>query len=289
MILMVCFGKRGYGLMAHNLAFSIKHHSPNVRIGIWIDEQLSKHLPDRSLFDDIRILPESLYRDGNGKIDPAIAKSQIYRLGSQMSDSFLYLDVDALCLNPVEGLLEDLKGKQIATEIIGTGKKDDKIEYSIWATSENIYRLFELDDDATLCAVQSSWAYFERCEVAERMQEWLDYYMAVGVPKHILLMDWGGTLPDELLYQGVYAKLGIVPDFDRKDVIFFGHSRAKEKESEVVNKYTIMAMYGNGGRAGRTLTQPKWLSLYNKKLREYGSKPLFKAFEVMGDKHANSK
>ena len=79
MIVLVAFGKRGYGLMAHNLAFSIKHHNPNIKIGLWIDEALSKQLPDRSLFDDVRILSGSDYRDKKGKIDPAKAKTQLYR------------------------------------------------------------------------------------------------------------------------------------------------------------------------------------------------------------------
>ena len=274
--------------MAHNLAFSIKHHNPNIKIGIWIDKALHDQLPDSTLFDDIRILQESDYRDSKGKIDPAQAKTQLYRLGTQMSDKFLYLDVDGLCLGDLQPLLDSLDGLQIATEVIATGGKTEKIEYSIWATNDNIWNFFELEDNAKLCAIQSSWAYFEKSEVGDRMQAWLDYYMAVGVPRWMLTQIWGGTLPDELLYQGVYAKLGIVPSYNGK-VVFFGNSRAKETQQEVIDNFKILSLYGNGGNTTRTLTVAKWLKFHDTLLAQYGARPIYKAREVMSDKHANSR
>ena len=286
MILLVAFGKRGYGLMAHNLAFSIKKHSPDLKIGVWVDEWLHSQLPDKSLFDDIRILSESDYRNDKGKVDPAIAKTQIYRLGCEMSDKFLYLDVDGICLNDLQPLLNELEGSQIATEIIDKGGKTDKISYNIWASNENIWKFFELDEDATLCAIQSSWAYFEKSEVGDRMQQWLDYFMEVGMPKYMYNDQWGGALPDELMYQGVYAKLGIIPSYDGKVVFFGNHTRTTE--DEVLAQYKVLSLYGNGGNTTRTLTKPKWLMLHDKMLRKYGAKPLYKAREVMMDKHANT-
>lgn len=288
MIVLVAFGKRGYGLMAHNLAFSIKHHNKSIKVGLWIDKALHDTLPDRSLFDDIRILSESDYRDKKGKIDPAKAKTQLYRLGTAMADKFLYLDVDGLCLSDLQPLLDSLDGLQIATEVIATGGKYDKIEYSIWSTNENIWKFFELEDNAKLSAIQSSWAYFEKCEIGDRMQAWLDYYMEVGLPRWMLTQIWGGTLPDELMYQGVYAKLGIVPSYNGK-VVFFGNSRAKETEQEVKENYKVLSLYGNGGNTTRTLTVAKWLKLHDVLLREYDAKPIYKAREVMNDKHANSR
>jgi hypothetical protein len=287
MILLVAFGKRGYGLMAHNLAFSIKHHSPDLKIGLWIDKNLHAQLPDKSLFDDIRILEEHDYRDDKGNVDPAIAKTQIYRLGCEMSDKFMYLDVDGLCLNDLRPTLKRLEGLQIATEVIAKGGRKDKIEYSIWASNEDIWNFFELPEDAQLCAIQSSWAYFERSPVGDKMQEWLDYFMAVGMPKYMVSNQWGGTLPDELMYQGVYAKLGIEPKFEEK-VLFFGNE-TKTTEQEVLERYKILSLYGNGGQTTRTLTKQQWLLLHDKKLREYGARPLYKAREVMADKHANSR
>jgi len=289
LILLVAFGKRGYGLMAHNLAFSIRHNSPKVKIGLWIDAELYKTLPDKSLFDDIRILEESQYRDSKGNVDPAIAKAQIYRLGCQMSDRFLFLDVDGLCINDLEPFLKRLEGLTIATEVLGQGSKDDTINYSVWASNETIWEHFGLNEDATLCGIQSSWAYFEKSDIGDLMQEWLDYFMAVGVPYYKLLMQWGGTIPDELLYQAVYAKLGIIPRLPNEAMkpIFFGHGKAKQTEEEVLSDYYILSIYGNG--SGRTLVKPKFIKLYDKQLKAMGNTYGFNAKSVMVDKHVNRK
>ena len=275
--------------MAHNLAFTLKHNSPNVKIGLWIDTELRKSLPDETLFDDIRILEEKDYRDSKGRVDPAIAKTQLYRLGTQMADKFLFLDVDGICINDIEPFLKRLNGLTIATEVIDQGKHTDKVEYSIWATNETIWNHFQLDEDATLCGIQSSWAYFEKSKIGDLMQEWLDYYMAVGFPKFKLLQQWGGCVPDELLYQAVYAKIGIVPILPKveggKAPVFFGHGRAKATETEVLANNYVLSLYGNG--KGRTLVQSKYLKLHDKVLKDYGDKYRFTAKVVMGDKHAN--
>jgi hypothetical protein len=272
--------------MAHNLAFSIKHRSPKIKVGIWIDPSIRKYLPDPSLFSDIRELKQSDFKNLRGHIDPAKAKSQLYRLAMQMSDKALVLDVDGVLLNDIEPLLESLNGQSIATEITGTGKKTDTVNYSIWASNTNIWKVFNLKEDATLCGVQSSWMYFERSKVADKMQEYLDYYMEVGIPRHIQEHHWGGTIADELLYQGVFAKMGIVPrpvNKPSKGVIFFGHKKAKEDIDNVRSNYYLLSLYGYG------LLQPKYLKLADKLLVEMNDRYGFTTDVVMRDKHALNK
>ncbi len=50
-ILLMAWGKRGYGFMAHNLAVSIKHHSPGIPIHLIATEKVLKEVTDRSMFD----------------------------------------------------------------------------------------------------------------------------------------------------------------------------------------------------------------------------------------------
>jgi hypothetical protein len=288
LIVLIAFGKRGYGLMAHNLAFTLRHNSPNVKIGLWISQELFNELPDKTLYNDIRILDDAHYID-KGKIDPAIAKAQIYRLGCQMADKFLYLDVDAICINDIEPFLKRLEGLTIATEVLGQGTKEQFINYSAWATNKDIWETFNLPENTTVCGIQSSWVYFEKSDICDKMQEYLDYYMKVGIPRYKLTMQWGGTLPDELLYQGVYAKLGIVPSFDSEGTkpIFFGHAKQTETEQEVLNGYYILSLYGNG--VGKTLVKDKWFKLHDRYLRLIGDVRGFTSKIVMSDKHLNNK
>ena len=43
------------------------------------------------------------------------------------------------------------------------------------------------------------------------------------------------------------------------------------------------------GESVTEATVAKWLKLHDVLLREYGAKPIYKAREVMNDKHANSR
>ena len=120
------------------------------------------------------------------------------------------------------------------------------------------------------------------------MQEYLDYYMSMGIPRQMLIHDWGGTVPDELIYQGIYAKMGTVPSIRpgmKRRPIFFGHKKSKDSPVEVTDKYHILSIYGNGD--GNRLTQIRYLKLYDTLLRKITRADYFPFDQVMRDKHAN--
>lgn len=279
MILLIAFGKRGYGLMAHNLALSLRAKS-DVPIHLYITDELRQYI-DASMFASINRLTDEDYKV-RGRVEPAKVKSRIYELGRKIGlEKFLYLDVDGLCLNPID--FDELEGTTIATEIIGKGTKSESINYSIWASNEDIWREFNLKEDAILCGIQSSWMYFEKSQVCDKMQEYLNYYMTKGLPRSMVSNLWGGAIPDELLYQGVFAKMGIVPN-TVKGMIFFGHKKALDTPADVAEKYRILSLYGNGD--GNTLTRPKWFKLYDSELRKLGGH-YYPHDKVMRDKHVN--
>ncbi len=282
-VLLVAFGKRGYGLMTHNLALSLKHHSPDVNIHLFITDELKQYIQD-DMYANIRSLSYDDYNDHRG-IAPAKVKARIYELGRSLNlDSFLYLDVDALCLNPVDTFFDELKGKGIATEIIDKGGKTDSINYSIWAKSSDIWNFFKLDDKATLCAIQSSWMYFEKNEVCDKLQEYLNWYMIKGIPLSMLVQTWGGAVPDELIYQGILAKMDVVPYTPKaeKHTILFGNKKNKTEVSQAKELFYLLSIYGND-----KLTQKKWLKLYDKELIEIDRSNYYPYDMCMRDKHAN--
>ena len=281
-ILLVAFGKRGYGLMTHNLALSLKHHSPDVNIHLFISEPLTQYI-QKEHFTTINTIAFEDYNDHRG-IAPAKIKARIYELGRSIGlESFLYLDVDAICLNPIESFFDELRGKGISTEIIGQGTKADNINYSIWAKNSDIWDFFKLCDNAILCGIQSSWMYFEHDDVCDKIQEYLSWYMIKGIPLSMLKQTWGGVVPDELLYQGVFAKMGIIPyrPNAEKHTILFGNKQNRTEVNDASNLFYLLSIYGND-----KLTQKKWLKLYDQQLFEIDKLNYYPYHMVMRDKHA---
>ena len=284
-ILLVAFGKRGYGLMTHNLVLSLKHHSPDVKIHLFITEELEKHI-DKNHFTTIGRINYDDYNDHRG-IAPAKIKARIYDLGRSIGlKSFLYLDVDAIILNPLESFFDELRGNGIATEIIGKGGKYDIINYSIWATNSDIWQQFKIDDDAILCGIQSSWMYFEHDDICDKIQEYLNWYMIKGLPLSMLLQTWGGNVPDELLYQGIFAKMAVIPYTPNaeKHTILFGNRQNKTDVKNAPDLFYILSIYGND-----KLTVKKWLKLYNDELAKIDPLNYHPAATLMQDKHANTR
>lgn len=279
-VILIAFGKRGYGLMARNLALSLRHFAPDLHIVTYADESLN--VPN-----SIPLPKEYFTHPTSGKIDPARAKCQAYRLGIEAGlDRFLFIDVDTVAINDIRPLLDHLKGTPFAIEVTGQGGKADRINYSIWATNPVIWRHFSLCDTATLCGVQSSWMYFEKGPTCDNLQAQLDYYIRQGQPIGGLSMSWGGTMPDELIYAGCLARLGMIPTIATppKRPMLFGHKRATYTDAEATDQFYLLSLYGNG--TGRTLTAPKWFKMHDRLLAQMGGE-WFSAMDVMKDKHVN--
>lgn len=278
--------------MAHNLASLLKYVSPDVPIVLYASESLISTV-DARLFHSIHTLPESEFRHKiTGRIEPAKAKCQAYRLGIAAGlTEFLFLDVDGAAINDIEPLLDHLKGSIVATEVTGTGKRSDTINYSIWASNAQMWRHFDLAPDATLCGVQSSWMYFEKHPINDGLQTQLDHYINDGMPLGGFKMNWGDAIPDEFIYAGCFARMGMIPSLPPgtpKRPIFFGHAKRKETPAQVRDQYHIVSIYGGGNGKGRGLTQPQWLKMYDQTLSLTG-RVWHPAAQVMSDKHANGR
>lgn len=293
-ILLIAFGKKGYLRMAYNLAFSIKHFDSTLQITLVTSEGITGIKPDEwAIFDRVKTLTSDDYTS-RGNIDPAKVKARIYHLGAEHYEHTLYLDVDAVAVADVKPLLDHCanSGAGYLTDVVGRGGKGDEVPYSIWASNEHIFQWFDLHDDATLYGIQSSWAYFNRTK-AKALGDAVLHYYNEQFPITMLNHSWGGTLPDELLYQGAVAKLNIAPTligFDRKP-IFFGHSSGTTVKDIRAN-YLLLSCYGNSG--SRSLTKLEYIELYDRLMRDYkkaaGQQHGYKLREYcMGDKHANGR
>lgn len=293
-ILLIAFGKAGYLRLAYNLAYSLKHFAPDLHITLITSDGIKGIQPHEfGIFDRVKSITTEDYTT-DGRIDPAKVKARMYHLGAEFYDHFLYLDVDAVAVQDVTTLLDHCikSGAGYLTEVIGKGGKDSNIPYSIWASNESIWHWFDLPADATLCGIQSSWAYFDKVK-GKSLGNAVWHYYGQKFPMSLLTHSWGGTLPDELLFQGAAARLGIDPTLHgfNKRPIFFGHSGSTQPATIKTN-YLLLSCYGNSG--SKSLTKLEYLELYDRLMRDYkrakGEQHGYKLREYcMGDKHANGR
>ena len=107
-VVLFAFGKVGYYQAAYNLAYSIKYHSPNVKISLFVDDikKCKNATGDiNNYVDSLNEIEHSdLYVDG--KFDPAMLKVSLYKYLPFKNN--LYLDVDAICLKDIQPLIDDL-------------------------------------------------------------------------------------------------------------------------------------------------------------------------------------
>ncbi len=286
-VVLFAFGKRGYHFAAYNLAMSIKHFSPGVKIALFYHGDGFNQLPHHGFFDQVTELPFNAVHK-NGVLDPAKVKTSIYDFLPY--DENLYLDVDACALKPIEPLLDHLKKQRgfYLTDVVGQGVKGETINYAIWSDHNTIWKFFNLKPDSVYPAIQSSYAYIRKSKTAEKFFAKVKYFYEKGFPLNKLAMRWGGTVPDELLFSGTCAKMNIMPTGNISP-IFFGWKLDKRGFTGIEAAYYFTAIYGNG--QGKTLTKRRYLEWYDKIMENISKvvgSPRFKHHYIMNDKHANN-
>jgi hypothetical protein len=275
-ILLIAFGKKGYAYAAYNLAKSIKIHSPQSNIHIAHDGCLSV-LNDLSVFDSFHVIDDNLKIGINGKICPAKVKLSMYGFLPTKYKKVLYLDVDAICLKPIDDLINELEGKELSTKVFGKGGINDKIEYSLWASNETIWNKAELKTDSVLCGINTSYIYFERNKATENVfKQALEMYNKFEIKD--LLITWSGTMPDELILSSTLAKLDVIPH--SVDMIYFGNKLNITTQKELIEKHYFLAMYGPAG--ARALTRQRYVEWYDGWVKSFGG---YASKNIMKDKH----
>jgi hypothetical protein len=291
-ILLLAFGKKGYAESANNLAYTIKRLS-GVHITLAVQPELLNYIfaEDYQYWDNIVELKEADYIT-DGKIDPAKAKVSVYDIGSKYYKEFIYLDVDAMCWQNIDGLFDQCSdsGKFYVTDVKGVGEQDEVINYSIWASNEDIVDFFDLKKKDKIYAIQSSWAYFKVCQEAKDFMTEVKKYFKKGFDKKKLLEKWGGTLPDELIFSGVLSKMGIDASHNfYPEPIHFGNKHPHKGFTDLAKDTYIMSTYGNGN--GQTLTKTSYFEYYDRQMIEWKKEELkghkYKIGQINKDKHAN--
>lgn len=276
-ILLSAFGRRGYMYAAFNMLVSIKHFNPNIKVALAYDAEWITHLlPERiAMFDELIEIPKEQFF--SHRIDPAKYKTAIYKYLPY--DETLILDVDGCCFKDLQPFLDHLSGLDgnIYTDTYEYGKAD------VWASFDYMKEVFGCD---VTIPIQSSWMFIRK-PFAEFFDELGKNLRKIDKSKITL---WGGTIPDELIYQGTFAQFGINPRVEVRP-IFFGNVYAQESYEELAEKYYILSLYGNG--TGRSETKLRYIEHYDRIMRTYcnsmGLQHDYKVNYIMQDKHLNWK
>ena len=292
-IVLLAFGKRGYGFAAYNLAVSIRAFNNTIPICVYHDDIAFSQIETEklSVFTEVRLMPKELIYN-QGKFDPGFTKVNLY--GLYPYNLNLYLDVDTLCLKDIAPLFEVMESKPdyfythiIATHTIDKGKDFTSMQ---WAWADDIWEHFKLSKDDIFYATNSSYQIVRKGAKAKKFYDQIKKNYANPIPVDKLRMKWGGGQPDELYMNAALCQLKIPAQMDT-DVMFFGGD-LRFTFTDIEEKFYFLSMYGAGGSNVST-TRMKYREWYDRLLHKHFQNNreahIYKSQYIMAEKHANKR
>ena len=284
------YGRRGYAFAAANLAATIHHHNPAIRVEVYADPAAAKYVPEGYRVGNwVDFDPAPYFKAG--KPDPGKLKATLAKVMKPGPAVVIDADMIALCdLAPWIRSLQDT-GAEYLTEVLGNGSGVDPIPYTPWATPEQIRERYQVQGPATFWGVNTSWQYVDRRGYRKRptiLDEVAADYAAGKWTPADLLAGWGGSLPDELFTAARCTANGYDPTPPGGRAVFFGSELIPW--AEIRSRYKLAALYGRGRGAAPHVKRPN-LDLYDRYLAEVwrarGNVHCLKMDHVMRDKFTN--
>ena len=299
-VVLLAFGKVQYYWAAYNLAFSIKKHSPNVRITVLFDDVLKaiSQCPEIvkyvEHFGDIN--PADIYT--NKKLDPGKVKVNLYKYLPY--DCNLYLDVDAIALKDIQPMIDELSqsGKDYISHCVGyhTIDKGRDFKEMQWAWADRMWAHFNLLPSYVMPAINSSMQWIVKGSQAEAIYRTAkDLYFNNPIEIKDLRMKWGGGQPDELYMNVALAIHGIDPALkaytknsgSEGGMIHFAMQRGLSYQ-DIINNYYLQSYYGGAGFTPRFYID--WLDrMLNADFKAIGSRHIYLISRIAENKYADGK
>jgi hypothetical protein len=288
-VLLCAYGKVGYGYAAFNKAASIRFYSPTMPITLITDGHAISHLSDhhKAIFTNIIVTGEAVTDPGGFKI--GIYPHLPY-------DYTLFLDVDGLCLQPIEPLIERLIAEYVAnpdthfyrTHVYAMYDSSSPVDMPMmyWARRDVIWDTYGFTEEHQLPATQSSIQFIAKCTQAENFYKALNNnYHKDYIPLEALKHRWGGTQPDELYLNITLAQFGINPAIG--EVMWFGDNGNRHPH-QLKGEYYFLSLFGV-----RKRIKSQFVTFYDRSLvpllRSLGyDNHYFKSHAIFRDKHANT-
>ena len=287
-IIILALKKDAYYCSAFNLALSIKYYNSNINITLLSDGGHRKTFNtfNYGVFDWIKEIDKEDMQDTDGNFCPAKAKININKYSSY--DNTLYIDADSIVLQDLQPLLDKLTNMEgnFYSQYFDTGGKNDDILYNAWSTNEKLWSFFNLKEDAQINTINTSWIYFNKNtkKLFKKIND--NYNKNFGLEN--LKNNWGGTMPDELLYVGTLAQMGINPKNDL-DMMFFGDLLDSRGLEHLQKTFFAFTLYGGG--VGRTTVRDAYITWYDrlmfKMMESFGQEHRYKSHLILINKHIN--
>lgn len=291
-VVIYAFKKAAYGKLAYNLAISIKHHNPNIKIAVLTDGNAFSHLPDweKSVFDhEIMIDKNDLYH--NDKFSAGKAKLSGYKYFP--FDHNIIVDADSICINNIEGVFDKCKN-DIHAQTCSKANQDDEHWKCQWMPFKFVKEVFELPEKFDIYEINSSFMSIKKGPQSERFYEQaLNNFLSNST--HPKLRTWGGGFPDELAFNIAFAQLGINPAFDFQSTIsnetqwpVFFSTKFTNGWEFVINNYHFIGFFGDRFFTDRSL-QDQYDRFMNNYLAALGRRHNYKIHHLMKEKHVLNK
>lgn len=266
-ITLMAFGRRGYGLAAHNVILSLRHRGYSGDIHLWITDELSGLVPDSP----------GLHRHALRMNDPGWAKLELPEI---IDGPTMYLDADSIAVGDITPLLMalDADGREFITSVQGTGTgRSTAIKYFGWADPKKVAEKEGFGDDAPLYGIQSSWMFMQPGRTLEAIADRAKRSYIAWTERD-LKHRWGASKPDELFWSIGCTAAGHDPSWPTEPMWFGGGSMQHGKMKQA---HCLMTIPGNN--LNQSLHAKR---IYDAEARLWSG---HKSAYIFSDKHTNYK
>lgn len=221
------------------MAVSVRYHNPGLPIALAVDETAKAYvLPHEreKLYDHvIDIDPGHMYNES--QFAPGLTK--LHMDSYSPFDETIYLDVDGLCIRPLDGLFGMCAAKDVCSQVNSVTTEEAETWPCQWMSLDDTKKVYGFGGRFRLPEINSSFMYWKKSEAATA---YFDVARQCFLPTY--KTSWGKSFPDELAFNVAAGLLGmdisVSPDADCP-VVF----RTKAADTSKLEPQTyVLGLYG---------------------------------------------
>lgn len=231
--LTLALGGKSYGLLATNLASSLRSFSPDVPIAVITDSKGVTGI-DRTLFSHVIEIP--------GGKNAFHQKTRLHEFTP--FDVTIYVDADSLFIGPVDAIIRDAEQHEfLMMEYRRLKKSDGHLKRPVWVDLEKAWEHFWLDDDALWPEYNSSVFSFHK--TSERVMRYMIAVNACYSSPVELREKVRGHWPDEVAFSATSAQWEVFSGIESWQPAYLEWAATNaESVGEVRKKYPLVTMSG---------------------------------------------